>query len=234
MAKRTFYTQSALVNYDIEDLRTIVKRESERINKQITRAQRRGVAFGEIYVLNEKGEIDRPTRAVEGMTQGELLKLYARMQEGEYTIKAVQERYTEREEIAKEIGLATPSELKPEDLNEFLKARRRSNSESALFYQTLVKAVESGIAEDTQFFLTDERYADMTSTPAGRQKFIKQMLKKINQAIEKSNKQRDELGLEKREDLISLVSMRADALKYERGKAKERIERRNYRRSRKK
>lgn len=234
MAKRTFYTQSALVNYDIEDLRTIVKRESERINKQITRAQRRGVAFGEIYVLNEKGEIDRPTRAVEGMSQGELLKLYAKMQEYEYTKKAVQERYEEREEIAKDIGLPTPSELKPEDLNEFLKARRRSNSESALFYQTLVKAVDYGIAEDEGFFRTDDRYADMTSTPEGRQKFIKQMMKKINKAIEKSNKQRDELGVEKKDELLTLVSMRERALTYEYGKAKERIERRNYRRGRKK
>ena len=231
MPTRTYYTQSALVNYDIESLRTIVKRESERINKQITRAQRRGVAFGEIYT---EEQIKRPTRAVENLTQGELLKLYSRMQEGEFTVKAVQERYNEREEIANEIGLESPEELKAEDLNEFLKARRRANSESALFYQTLVKAVDYGIAEDEGFFRTDDRYADMTSTPEGRQKFIKQMMKKINKAIERTNKQRDERGVEKKDELLTLVSMRERALNYEYGKAKDRIERRNYRRSRKK
>lgn len=231
MPKRTVYTQSALVEQDLDDLRTIVKRESERINKQITRAQRRGVAFGEIYT---EEQIQRPTRAVEGLSKGELLKLYARMQEGEFTVKAVQERYSEREEIASEIGLDSPSELRPEDLNEFLKARRRSNTESALFYQTLVKAVESGVLESYDDFRTDERYAEMTETAKGRQRFINLMLKKINKTITSANKQRDERGLQKYDELVSLVSMRKDALAYEREKAKVRIERRNYRESRKK
>ena len=225
MPERIYYTQSSLVEKDIDELRQIVLRESERINKQITRAQRRGVAFGEIYT---EEQVKRPTRAVQGLNQGELLKLYARMQEGEFTIKAVQERFSEREEIAKEIGLPTPEELKPEDLNEFLKARRRSNTESALFYQTLVKAVETGVMESYDEFRTDERWADMTETPKGRQRFIKLMLNRINKAITKTNKQRDEQGLTKREELVSLVSMRNAALKYERHKAQKRIERRNY------
>ena len=230
MPNRTYYTQSALVNLDLSNLKEVVRRESERINKQITRAKRRGVAFGEIYT---EEQIKRPTRAVENLTQGELLKLYSRMQECEFTVKAVQERYTEREEIASEIGLKSPEELKPEDLNEFLKARRRSNTESALFYQTLVKAVESGVMESYDEFRTDERWAEMTETAKGRQRFIKQMLNRINKAITKTNKQRDEQGLSKHEDLVSLVSMRNDALKYERRKAQKRIERRNYRERRK-
>lgn len=230
MPERNYYTQSSLVEKDIDELRQIVLRESERINKQITRAQRRGVAFGEIYT---EEQVKRPTRAVQGLNQGELLKLYSRMQESEFTVKAVQERYSEREEIAREIGLPTPEELKPEDLNEFLKARRRANSESALFYQTVVKAVKSGVEEDYNFFLTDERYAELTSTPKGRQKFIRSMIRKINKAVRETNKQRDEQGIKKQEELASLVAFRKKAAVYEREKAFERISRRDARRSKK-
>lgn len=59
MPKRRQYSQTELVEMDLKQLEEVVNREAERINRQISRARRRGENLEEFFTQNE---IARPLR----------------------------------------------------------------------------------------------------------------------------------------------------------------------------
>lgn len=242
MPKRRRYAPSELTRFSLKKLRKIVKREAERITKQISRFLRRaesaGIAPEELYT---REQLKRPSRAVEKLDAIDLINEYAEMQEKDFTIAGVTQRIADRDEIAEEIGLGkeNAAELSPEYTESFIKAKRRAKSESALFYQVLVKSVDYGVAfpenepdteNDYAFFRYDERLEKMTQTKQGRQKFIREQLKRINDAIQKENKQRDARGADKLRTL-SLAQLKRAGYKESLNKSIAAIqERRNKRR----
>lgn len=232
MPKRRQYAPSELTRLSTKSLMKIVKRESERINKQITRFMRRAEKAGfEPTSLYTEEQLQRPTRNLSGMSDIDLINLYEKMRGSDFTVTGVEKREQMREEIAEEIGIGAENaeEITPEYLESFIKAKRRAKSESALFYQILVKSVEYGVANapgevdagynDYGFFRTNDELAELTQTKKGRQQFIRNQLKRINDAIVKENKQRDAAGAEKLEKL-SLAELKRRGYKHDITKAK--------------
>ena len=220
MAKRVYYSQSELIEMSVSELRTVVERESERINRQISRARKRGVDLESLFT---EGEIERPLRqakltrwlgAIEkegGDVQAELLKMYARTSRVEFTREGVAERIQERAQIAEEIGLDEPEAITPELMEQLRKQREVATGTAGAFYQLLIKSVESGTETDYNFFRTDNRLYLQTLTPEGRQEFIKEQIEKINKVIREENKQRDERGIEKKKQLVTQARLRQNA-----------------------
>lgn len=229
---RKVYEPSELVSMDIEDVRRLTLRESERVNRALSRARIRWEKSGfDATQLYTQKQLERPTRNLAGMNIRELTKLYAELQTYDLTARGEKQRKTERQQIAEEIGLDIADELTPEDFEQFQEAKRRAGSEAALFYQILVKSVEEGVAytEDSSpnnysFFRQDDRLDKLTRSKEGRQQFIREQLSRINDAITDSNKQRDEKGIEKKRDLETLVNLRRKATLEETAKRIEDIE----------
>lgn len=220
MAKRIIYAQSELIDMNLAELRTVVERESERINRQLSRARKRGVDLESLFT---QGELERPLRQKKldrwlnklseknEDLQAELMKMYARISRVEFTKEGVAERVQEREEIAKDIGLDDPTAITPDLLSELRKQKEVATGTAGAFYQLLIKSVESGTETDYNFFRTDNRLYLQTLTPEGRQEFIKDQIKKINKVIRETNKQRDDEGVAKKEELVTQARLRRDA-----------------------
>lgn len=220
MAKRIVYSQSELIEMNLAELRTVVERESERINRQLSRARKRGVDLESLFT---QGELERPLRQKKltrwlseidesgGDVQAELLKLYARTSRVEFTVEGVAERVQEREQIAEEIGLDEPEAITPELMDQLRKQREVATGTAGAFYQLLIKSVETGTEEDYNFFRTDNRTYLQTLTPEGRQEFIKEQIEKINKVIREENKQRDEKGIAKKRQLVTQARLRQNA-----------------------
>lgn len=223
MSKRRTYSQTELVDMTVEELEEIVNREAERINRQISRARKRGLNLEEVYT---KSEIARPlrqerlARAVAEIlspeyqgtetAKGFLLKQYAAMQETDFTKAGFQTRKKEREELARDLGVEE-EDITAQHLFDARKAMRRATGDAGMFYQVLVKAVESGVATNYNYFRNDEKLYYQTLTRRGRQEFIQQQLDVINNAIVEENKQRDEKGVAKHKDLLTMVQLRNKA-----------------------
>lgn len=223
MPKRRVYSQTELVEMDLKQLEEVVNREAERINRQISRARRRGENLEELFT---QSEVQRPLRQeklarmidkleAEELEGGEdpkafLLKQYAAMQETDFTKKGFEARQKEREEFARDLGVE-PEDVTALQLADARKAMRRATGEAGAFYQLLVKAVESGVATNYNFFRTDDKLYLQTLTRRGRHEFIQQQLEKINAHIMEDNKQRDIKGVEKKEQLVTLLQLRKSA-----------------------
>lgn len=219
MPKRKIYSQTELIELSLPELEKVVNRESERINRQLSRARLRGEKLEGLYTAQE---LERPLRQeklaryldkleVEDKDpQAALLKMYAALQDVDFTRKGIRARMREREELAADMqGGIEPEELTPEQIAELRKARRRATGEAGAFYQLLVKAVESGVAGENgySYFRKDDRLYLQTLTARGRSEFINEQIEKINRAIVEENKQRDEKGVEKKKDLIALLDL---------------------------
>ena len=139
-----------------------------------------------------------------------LLKQYAAMQETDFTKKGFEARRKEREEYARDLG-ADPEDVTAQMIADARRIMRRATGEAGAFYQLLVKAVESGTATNYNFFRTDDKLYLQTLTRRGRQEFIQQQLEKINAHIMEDNKQRDIKGVEKKEQLVTLLQLRKSA-----------------------
>lgn len=221
MPKRKIYSQTELIELSLPELEKVVNRESERINRQLSRARLRGENLAGLYTAQE---LERPLRqeklaryldkleAEDKDPQAALLKMYAALQDIDFTRKGVRERMREREELFADLdggGGLEPEDLTPEQIAELRKARRRATGEAGAFYQLLVKAVESGVAGENgySYFRKDNTLYLQTLTRKGRAEFINEQIEKINRAIVDENKQRDEKGVEKKKDLISLLEL---------------------------
>lgn len=219
MPKRRAYSQTELVEMDLKQLEEVVNRESERINRQISRAKLRGENLKEFFT---KSEIERPLRqekltrmldkieAENGDVRAALMKQYAAMQETDFTKKGFEARRKEREEYARDLGVE-PEDITPQQLADMRKAMRRATGEAGMFYQTLVKAVHEGVATNYNYFRTDEKLYYQTLTAQGRQEFIQQQLDLVNSNIKTENKQRDTKGEAKKKQLVTMLQLRNNA-----------------------
>lgn len=219
MSKRHVYSQTELVEMNLKELETVVNREAERINRQISRIRNKGVQLGEFFT---EEEMKRPLRqeklartldiieAEGGDAKAFLLKQYAAMQETDFTRAGIRQREQEREQYARDIGVE-PGDISPKQLSAMRKAMRRATGESGMFYQLIVKAVETGVADSYNYFRTNDELYYQTLTERGRSEFIEQQLAKINEKITETNKQRDVAGVQKKEQLVTLLELRNKA-----------------------
>lgn len=180
----TIYSPSELAQLDRDELYKIVLRESERLNRQISRAKKRGDDLSTVFTQEQ---LQRPARStLKDMTSMQLVQEYTRAQKAAgsaagYTQAGISARQREKEELARDLGVKA-SDVTAEDL-EYSKKVRSFIEDSGVFYQVLVKAVNTGVAEDYNFFRNDER----TETEEGRKAFVKSTIRAINKKIAEEN-----------------------------------------------
>lgn len=178
------YSPSELVQMDRDELYTVVLRESERLNRQISRAKKRGDDLSAVFTQEQ---LKRPARSrLKYMTSTQLVQEYTRAQKAAgsavgYTQAGISARLREREDLARDLGVKA-SDVTAEDI-EYSKKVRSYIEDSGVFYQVLVKAVNTGVAEDYNFFRSDKRI----ETEEGRKAFVQSTIRAINKKIAEDN-----------------------------------------------
>ena len=216
-------------------LRQIVKREAERINRQVSRAMKKP------ELKKQFGKMQRFSRAVGSKNRQQLLSQYSQMQKatfaspqtetpGGYTMKTLQRIQKTRESFAKELGVS-PSDIKPGQLKELNRLAEWAESNDALFYEAMRINAQKNFGSNYNFWRQNPKYTgpngiDLLSekeNPQGykkaRQQFIKEMIKEANAKIVSLNKQRDIKGAYK-EKMIRGAYLRSQARKTAKSRAK--------------
>ena len=215
MPKVTIYSQTELNEMSRTDLLKVVQREAERVNKQITRYKKRGAVAGDVIPSESLKRL--PVSSLKNMSNRELMKTYARAQErntfGGLTIKGIEKARGVKKEIAKELNVSVES-ITAEDFKKLHKAARQAETENAAFYEVLLRAVEEGIEEDTQFFrTTSDEMTEQTRTEEGRRDFMHETIKRINERVKENNNQMRETGITDKKQLEKQFSMRSARLR---------------------
>lgn len=194
------YWESELVNLSVDELRTIVKREAERINKQITRAKKRGIPAG---LFTEK-QLTAFPRNMAKKTRSEMIAQYARMKKWtpyELTVEGVKKTAARKRELQEQFNLS--EDMAPEEFQSIHLTLEQAATENAMFYEVLHKAVLVGLEKDEQFFrTTNKEITAQNLTPEGRHEFMRQQLRRINQVIREQNKQQRDNPQYEREKLF--------------------------------
>lgn len=177
----------ALAQMSIQELRKTVKREAERINREVSRAKKAGRKY-EIL-----GGLQRFSRAVEKKSRRELVAQYAQMQsktQGGFII-ATEKRITEqREAFARELGVK-PSDISPKKLKTLTALSQSAKQNDALFYEALKIGVTYGKYKNFNEWREENRKLD---TEKARSEFVTETIRFANKKIRESNKQRAMTG----------------------------------------
>lgn len=213
MSRVKIYSQTELNEMTKPDLLQTVRREVERVNKQITRYKARGATAGDVIPSSSLKRL--PTSSLKNMTERQLMRVYEQAQQrstfGGLTQKGISAARTRKSEIAKELNTSEEN-ITAEDLQKLHKAIMQAETENAAFYEVLTRAVEEGIEEDTQFFRTtsDELY-EQTKTAEGRRDFMQTTINRINKAVRQKNKQARASGITDKRLLEKQFSMKQAA-----------------------
>ena len=191
MPKVTIYSQTELNDMTKTDLLKVVRREVERVNKQITRYKARGATAGDVVPTSSLKRL--PVSSLAKMTGRQLMRVYEQAQKrgtfGGLTKKGISTARARKSELAKDLNTSEEN-ITAEDLQKLHHAIEQAETENAAFYEVLTRAVEEGIEEDTQFFrTTSEAMYEQTKTAEGRREFMQQTIDRINEAVLKKSKQ---------------------------------------------
>jgi enoyl reductase-like protein len=100
------------------------------------------------------------------------------------------------------------------DFYKLHKVMKQAETENAAFYEVLLRAVEEGIEEDTQFFrTTSDEMTEQTRTEEGRRDFMHETIKRINERVKENNNQARETGITDKKQLEKQFSMRSARLR---------------------
>lgn len=191
MPKVKFYTPSELTEFSTKDLLKIVQREAERVNKQITRYNKRGEQAGDVI---PSAALERIKIAqLKYMTRVQLKHAYSEMHSrvagGDLSIRGIAAARKKKKEIMEREGL-DPEDVNAEEYQKLHKIIEEAGHEAAVFYDVLTMAVETGVERSTQFFrTTSEEMTELTKTEEGRAQFMVETMERINKKIKKDNAQ---------------------------------------------
>lgn len=209
MPKVRIYKPSELTEMTKGDLLKIVQREAERVNKQITRYKARGSVAGDVVPTTALTRIKMAP--LKTMNKRQLVHAYSQMQSRtitDLTVKGIVKARDVRTQVAKELNVS-PDIINADDLQKLYKALEQAKTENAAFYEVLVKAVQEGIEDDTQFFrTTSEEMTELTNTEAGRRQFMNDTIERINERIREKNQQRRDAGVTDARKLKKEYSMK--------------------------
>lgn len=197
---------------NITDLRKVVKREAERINREVSRAKRAGRQYKDL------GGLKRFSRAVEKKSRRELISQYGAMQsktQGGYTLKTLKRIEKQKEQFAKELGLK-PEDIKPSQLGRLQKLATAAKQNDALFYEALKIGVAYGKYRDYNQWREEGRALD---TEKSRSAFVTETIKFANKKIREANKQRAVSG-EKPLPVLRRRALKAGAAKTAKSRAR--------------
>lgn len=194
-----------LAQMNIKELRQVVKREAERINREVSRAKKAGRQYKEL------GGLKRFSRAVEKKTRRELISQYGAMQrktQGGYTLKTLKTVEKQKEIFAKELGLK-PEDIKPQQLGRLQKLATAAKQNDALFYEALKIGVAYGKYRDYNQWREEGRKLDSEKSCSA---FVTETIKFANKKIREANKQRTLSG-EKPLPVLRRRALKAGAAK---------------------
>lgn len=167
----------------IQELRKTVKREAERINREVSRAKLAGRKYESL------GGLQRFSRAVEKKSRRELVSQYAQMQsktQGGFIIATEKRIAEQRETFARELGVK-PSDISPKKLKTLTALAQSAKQNDALFYEALKIGVAYGKYKNFNEWREENRKLD---TEKARSQFVTETIKYANKKIRESNKQR--------------------------------------------
>lgn len=195
MPKVRIYKPSELMEMTKGDVLKIVQREAERVNKQITRYKARGAVAGDVIPTTALTRIKMAS--LKTMKKRQLVHAYNQMQDrtvSGLTVKGVEKARDVRTQVAKELNVS-PDIIHADDLHKLHKVLEQAKTDNAAFYEVLVKVVELGIEDDTQFFrTTSDEMTELTKDEEGRAIFMDQQIERINKAIRSKNQQARDKG----------------------------------------
>lgn len=171
----------------ITELRKTVKREAERINREVSRAKNAGRKYELL------GGLQRFSRAVEKKSRRELITQYAQMQrktQGGFIIQTEKRINAQREQFARELGV-NPSDISPKKLKTLASLAESAKQNDALFYEALKVGRAYGRYRNFNQWREENRKLD---TEKARSEFVTEMIKYANKKIRESNKQRALMG----------------------------------------
>lgn len=191
MPKVKIYSPSELTEFSTKDLLKIVQREAERVNKQITRYNKRGEQAGDVIPSAAMKRVS--ITSLKGMTRTQLKHTYSEMTSrvagGDLTIRGIAAARRKKKEIMEREGL-TPEDINAEEYQKLHKIIEEAGHEAAVFYDVITMAVESGVERSEQFFrTTSEEMTEQTKTKEGREQFMLETMERINKKIKKDNAQ---------------------------------------------
>lgn len=172
---------------NITELRKTVKREAERINREVSRAKNAGRKYELL------GGLKRFSRAVEKKSRRELLTQYAQMQrktQGGFIIQTEKRIEAQREQFARELGV-NPSDIPPKKLKTLASLAESAKQNDALFYEALKVGRAYGRYRNFTQWREENRKLD---TQKARSEFVTEMIRYANKKIRESNKQRALMG----------------------------------------
>lgn len=207
-----------LAQLTMEMLRKVVKREAERINREVSRANKAGRTYAEI------GKLTRFSRATEKKSRRELISQYNAMQrktQGGYTLKTLKRVEKQKKQFAKELGV-DPKDIKPSQFKSLTAIAKAVKQNDALFYEALKVARIYGKYKDYNEWREKEKKPGEDKALADeklRDKFITETIKFANKKIREDNKQRALSG-EKALPLLRRRALKAGAVKTAKTRAK--------------
>lgn len=209
MPKVRIYEQTELNDMTEPDLLKVVRREVERVNKQITRYKARGATAGDVIPVSSLKRL--PVSSLGKMSKRQLMRVYQEAQDrtiAGYTKRGITKARERRSELARELNTSAEN-INSEDLQKLHKAIKQAETENAAFYEVLTKAVEVGIERNTQFFrTTSDEITELNKTEEGRHVFMEETINRINEAVYKKNKQARPESLSDAEKLKIEYSMK--------------------------
>ena len=201
-----------LSQLNITELRKVVKREAERINREVSRAKLAGREYREL------GGLKRFSRAVGTKTRRELISQYNAMQkrtQGGYTRQTLKKVEKQKAQFAKELGL-NPEDIKTSQLGRLTKLAQAAKQNDALFYEALKVGVAYGKYRDYNQWREEGRALD---TEKSRSAFVTETIKYANKKIREANKQRAISG-EKPLPVLRRRALKASAAKTAKSRAR--------------
>lgn len=192
MPKRIKYDYDYLQSLTESEVRRVVKREAERINRQISRYKKAGKYAPDVIGSKQLERVN--IRQIGKRNKRQLIYQYQELQKrsisGEGITRAgIKAARKARAEFAAELNVSEDI-ITAEDLPVLHAAAEQAKTENAAFYEVLSRAVLQGVEENTQFFrTTSSALTEQSKTVAGRRQIMDDLIRRINEAVVAENKQ---------------------------------------------
>lgn len=211
MPKRIVYTYEQLRDMSDAEVKKIVRREAERLNRQISRYKEAGAYAPDVFGSKQLERIKIKSQ-IEKRNKRQNIYLYEEMQKRSVgglgvTHAGAEASRRARKEYAEELNISEDV-ITAEDLPLLHAAAEQAATENAAFYEVLLRAVEQRVVKDTQFFrTTSDTMTELSKTVEGRRQIMEETIAKINKAVTDWNKQARAEGVKSRDKLHRRFSL---------------------------
>lgn len=188
---------------------TTLNREIERQNKQLTRLKKQiRTAGSNLSDYIEQGRQKHITRAGANLSKKELIKKYSDViRRSDLTSMSKIDK--QKTEMRKDLNLSPNAPVSPEQLSRYRNAVNRANATSALYYQAMTRAVDTGLFESEADANAYYRESKLDSDAA-----VNDLMEKIEEAEYKGKQSRSPEEVAQTVEQLEL-ELRAEARNWE-------------------